>query len=597
MGRKSNKIWVWSDVYEFPKTLYNSTKEVKESIRAFCENNKISINLSSLKYDFTKYMKRTNLDEAHQGFICTYDNVIINIDNEEWVCINTLKYKVYSQKTTTINEYDFSNVNNNYKVSNFGRFTNGITIDEHDDIRVSDAKKDFCGHKHIGLQYLLAAAFVPNPNGYPHVEVYKDSVKVDKFFGRYTSSNGPKRFDAKRDIIWVQYNCQKKDKERTELSTNYLIQYIDELVVHNIPSIIEESTSSNTPYLDDYDSTQDKLYDNDKLFNDSLLENEKWENIPDYSNYQISSYGRVKHITGKGENIISPWLSNNGYYYVKLGSNKNKPLSVHKLVANAFINKYDNLDENITVNHIDGIKTNNIYNNLEWISYSEQQLDINKRNPTKILPSKRHPVIAYRNDDQLIDHIKKQINIGRVILGITINNNEIIIDESVYKKILQFDLIYNIKDDTTIGAEQYFANLGFSHSKINYDNIVYGYKWSPIEVEGINDEKWVQISELQDFKREYTKYVGYQISNYGRIKTPKNEIRDTRLFKTLNDGSVKTCILKDNIRIHDLVLLAFNGQRPSKKHLAHHKDSIKTNNHYLNLEWKTMSEKCKKSDN
>lgn len=323
----------------------------------------------------------------------------------------------------------------------------------------------------------------------------------------------------------------------------------------------------------------------------SKMEEEKWAKIPEYPTYEISSYGFVRNT--KDNNIISPWIPNNGYYYIRLQSNTNKPLRVHTLVADAFVNKPDNFNERITVNHIDGNPVNNNYTNLEWVTYSGQQLDVNKRNPNKTLPAKRHPVIGSRNDEKLINLIKTQIKNGRTILGITIDEPNIILDESIYKPELQFDIIHSTKS-FDIGAEQYFINLGFGKSRITYNNTIYGYDWKPIGVEQISDEEWKQISDIQDSKRNYAKYIDYQISNYGRIKTPKNEIRDTRMFKTLTDGSVKTYILKDNLKIHELVMLSFNEPRPSDKHLVHHIDGIKINNHYSNLQWKTMSEKCKK---
>ena len=192
----------------------------------------------------------------------------------------------------------------------------------------------------------------------------------------------------------------------------------------------------------------------------------------------------------------------------------------------------------------------------------------------------------------MIRLIKCQIKNNRDISGITINGEDIILDDNIYKPELRFDLINSVKSE--IGAEKYFMNLGFARARINYNDPIYGYNWRPVGPEIIVDEEWKLISDISDSKRDYTKYVLYKISTYGRIMSPDGDIRDTRLFAPLADGYIKTCILKDNIRIHDLVMLAFNGPRPSDSHLVHHIDGDKANNHYLNLTWKTMSEKTKK---
>ena len=61
----------------------------------------------------------------------------------------------------------------------------------------------------------------------------------------------------------------------------------------------------------------------------------------------------------------------NGYACVHLykkGKNSRKPVSVHKLVATAFVKNPLNKRE---VNHINFIKTDNRAENLEWVSRAE----------------------------------------------------------------------------------------------------------------------------------------------------------------------------------------------------------------------------------
>ena len=60
-------------------------------------------------------------------------------------------------------------------------------------------------------------------------------------------------------------------------------------------------------------------------------------------------------------------------YEVHLIKNgKRKCCKIHRLVANAFV--YNNDPENkTTVNHIDGDRSNNCVENLEWMSYSDNE--------------------------------------------------------------------------------------------------------------------------------------------------------------------------------------------------------------------------------
>lgn len=146
---------------------------------------------------------------------------------------------------------------------------------------------------------------------------------------------------------------------------------------------------------------------------------DRWHVIDTHPNYRVSDDGeKVQNIrTGR---ILKQCDNNKGYRTVNLYNNGMKTtIGVHRLVAEQYINGGDS---ELTVNHRDGNKHNNRPDNLEWATYSENELHAHRmglkhgpnRRPVRVVesgevfPSIRECARAIGGDDT---------NIGRCLRG------------------------------------------------------------------------------------------------------------------------------------------------------------------------------------
>ena len=101
-----------------------------------------------------------------------------------------------------------------------------------------------------------------------------------------------------------------------------------------------------------------------------FITNEVWKNIEGYNGkYQISSLGRVKSFLRYPNGKILAGGFHKGYQQILLYRNgSRKTVFIHRLVAEAFlVNEYSKY----TVNHINGVKSDNRLRNLEWATVKE----------------------------------------------------------------------------------------------------------------------------------------------------------------------------------------------------------------------------------
>lgn len=144
----------------------------------------------------------------------------------------------------------------------------------------------------------------------------------------------------------------------TELSEGHLLM----LVITELSEAVEADRKGRFHYIKKFSNEKETI--------------EKWIPVKKYEQYyEVSNLGRVRskdmlvwnghsyHL--KKGRILKPGLGGTGYYTVSL---KGRTHKVAVLVANAFLDKISDTD---FVNHIDGNKTNDNINNLEFVSPSQ----------------------------------------------------------------------------------------------------------------------------------------------------------------------------------------------------------------------------------
>lgn len=152
----------------------------------------------------------------------------------------------------------------------------------------------------------------------------------------------------------------------------------------------------------------------------NLKDSEIWKQVTGYEGlYEISSWGRIKSLAKykRGrcnsqclakERVIFEFSTNkNNYPHFSLYNNGvAKKYRVHSLVAEHFCIK-PSTTEALVVNHIDGNKKNNYYQNLEWCTHKQNinhafDTGLNKRVTQETNP-KNKKIIQKSQSGELIN--------------------------------------------------------------------------------------------------------------------------------------------------------------------------------------------------
>ena len=197
------------------------------------------------------------------------------------------------------------------------------------------------------------------------------------------------------------------------------------------------------------------------------------------------------------------------------------------------------------IDHVDQDKSNNSFSNLQCITISEHMLKTHKENPhiCKIWShaSSREVLRVGTGDDESYKIFSSRRDAAEGVAGIARSVSAAIIYRRPYKNYMWYD---------------YYEDLD------------------------LPGEKWICIL-IED-------QIAFYVSNLGRVQGLRG--RKTKGFKGPNRYMFK--YRGRGYGVHELVCLAFHGQKPTLSHTVDHIDKNPHNNACCNLRWVTRTDQA-----
>jgi hypothetical protein len=271
---------------------------------------------------------------------------------------------------------------------------------------------------------------------------------------------------------------------------------------------------------------------------------------------QVSNLGRVRTTRG----VVHKGCSRAGYQRVWC---KRRSFSVHVLVAEAFLGPRPSPQH--TVDHLDMDRSNNVTENLRWATPSEQvrsayALNADRANGGEkmVIPVQGRPLRIDGDDDAPWTEFAGINAAARTLATSTGNVWSCLHGRRRHTKGYEFRFAAR-----SLGGE---GQEGRSR------------EGGPV---GDEEEQWCSV-------------LGVWVSSLGRVQTKRGQIHHGRLHKY---GTYATVYVGGNRRkhVHEVVALAFCGQRPSVDHTVDHVNNDPTDNRACNLRWATPSEQVRHS--
>lgn len=262
---------------------------------------------------------------------------------------------------------------------------------------------------------------------------------------------------------------------------------------------------------------------------------EEWKYIyilGEKTEYLISSKGRI--FSKYSNKILKQSVSNCGYLRVDIYKNKkHKKMSVHRLVAIAFIENPDNLPE---VNHKDGNKTNNCVENLEWVTPSENDYHAYLTGIKRAKHGDESHLSKYKRKDveeacELMESGEYTLPEISIITSISINMLYLIRDRKSWTNV---SMLYDVQNCKAVKNEYNETQIELVYALLEEDKL---------SIYDISDKTNVKTSTIyniltgRDTKFKYLREI-YDVTKYHGNKIlpnlPEEVVNDIRQY--LLDG-------------------------------------------------------------
>lgn len=258
------------------------------------------------------------------------------------------------------------------------------------------------------------------------------------------------------------------------------------------------------------------------------------------SRYEVSNMGRVRH-RQKGTFLKFTFLEDS-YPRVHLHQ---QHIYVHTLVAQAFVPR-DSNPSRIVVDHIDGDKNNYRWDNLRWLTPSENTM--------------AHYALSEKSLKLIM------MTVDGTEVGSFISTTHCI------KSFPELSLSAHGISEVCLGHQKLHRGYVFRYLD--------GGRTRHITRELFTDECFRNIGNFEG--KDLSKY---EISSHGLLRNT----RGMYLVPVIDAGYVAYMLRCEKVRVevraHRLVAHAFCAGRTADKNIVHHKDEDRQNNHYSNLQW------------
>jgi len=275
---------------------------------------------------------------------------------------------------------------------------------------------------------------------------------------------------------------------------------------------------------------------------DSKEDKDGFKRIPGFPNYRINRQGQVQNVTTK---IFLQPTNDRVYPVVDLfggeGDKTRSSRGAHLWVAELFV-KNPSPESKIYVNHKDLDKSNYNFENLEWVTRSENMIHARESGP-------------YETKTRAVNKIDEKGGIIKTFKSVT-----------------------EAAQEAGLTSSSFGYRMGQPLHMYKYAEPSFAEQSEAID---LKDEIWKSI-EKKGFEH-------YHVSNLGRVK---NSTKNMLISPTPLDGYVRAQLNVDgknhSFAIHRLVATAFCVKSEGKD-VVNHIDENTLNNHATNLEWLTGS--------